>query len=106
MKKDHDTRGFVETDDLKELFYDPTANKTDQFEQLMVLFGIPYNKRTYDIFVTIIKYISYLLMFLISIIYLVVICIVLYRMAYSDYITGSKLAGIIMLHLFVIFFIL
>ena len=37
---EHDTRGYIENDDLKELFYDPTKNDLDQFEQLMVVFGI------------------------------------------------------------------
>ena len=50
-----DIRGFVKNDDLKELFYDPTKNKLDQFEQLMSVLGIKYNKSVYDVFVKIFK---------------------------------------------------
>ena len=28
---EHDTRGYIENDDLKELFHDPTKNDLDQF---------------------------------------------------------------------------
>jgi len=101
-----DIRGFVENDDLKELFYDPTKNKLDQFEQIMKLLGIKYNKSVYDVFVEIFKYAYMLFLFAMSIFYLALICYVVYVMLVEkDYVTGPKLAGVILLHMFITFYL-
>uniref|UniRef100_A0A6C0CUX5 Uncharacterized protein n=1 Tax=viral metagenome TaxID=1070528 RepID=A0A6C0CUX5_9ZZZZ len=104
-----DIRGFVENDDLKELFYDPTKNKLDQFEQIMKLLGIKYNKSVYDVFVEIFKYVYMLFLFAMSIFYLALICYVVYVMFAEKDVPGPKfgpkLAGVILLHMFITFYL-
>ena len=101
-----DIRGFVKNDDLKELFYDPTKNKLDQFEQLMSVLGIKYNKSVYDVFVKIFKYVYMLFLFALSIVYLLLIGYVFVVIVFqNDYITGPKLAGILAIHIFITFYL-
>jgi len=101
-----DIRGFVKNDDLKELFYDPTKNKLDQFEQLMSVLGIKYNKSVYDVFVKIFKYVYMLFLFALSIVYLLLIGYVFFIIVFqNDYITGPKLAGILAIHIFITFYL-
>ena len=101
-----DFRGFVQNDDLKELFYDPTKNKLDQIEQLMTVLGIKYDKGVYDVFTTVFKYAHMLFLFGMAIFYLILICYVVFIMVVqNDYITGPKLAGLLAIHIFITFYL-
>ena len=104
---EHDTRGYIENDDLKELFYDPTKNDLDQFEQLMVVFGINYNKGVYDVFALIFSFYFYFRKLIFIGGYLFLIGIYVYNSpkdpSYAK--NAQMLTGILVLYVFVLYFV-